>query len=288
MGTEQPFEPEFGHLEVPKRLNDGHLSTGVTDAAIRFRRFHVFPGERRVLRDGQPVDLGSRAFDLLMVLLKSRGIVVTKTEIVNHVWPSTMVEESNLRFQMASLRKALGEDRDVIKTIPGRGYLLAMEEGGEANANRQARAQIAAPAALPRAESGPTEFAFIFADLAEKPAVVVIDDDRDTREALDGLLRSANLRVASFPSVQAFLDSPRPSPLGCLVLDVWLPGRSGLEFQADLAKAGAGVPVIFISGYADVHMSVRAMKAGAVEFLTKPVRHQELLMAIQSAMVMER
>ena len=71
--------------------------------------------------------------------------------------------------------------------------------------------------------------------------------------------------------------------MGCLVLDVWMPGRSGLEFQADLARAGMDIPVIFMSGHADVHMSVRAMKAGALEFLTKPVRHQDLLDAVMAA-----
>jgi DNA-binding winged helix-turn-helix (wHTH) protein len=80
-----------------------------------------------LLLDGKPVKLGSRAFDLLHVLLNSRGRLVSKDEIVRHVWPDTTVEESNLRFQMGCLRKALGSDRDLIKTIPGRGYILATE-----------------------------------------------------------------------------------------------------------------------------------------------------------------
>jgi FixJ family two-component response regulator len=113
---------------------------------------------------------------------------------------------------------------------------------------------------------------------------VVIDDDRDVRDSLQGLLRSVGLRVELFASVQNFLESDRPNLPGCLILDVRLPGRSGLEFYADLVKANVHLPVIFMSGYADVPMSVRAMKAGAVEFLTKPVRHQDLLDAIQLAM----
>jgi DNA-binding winged helix-turn-helix (wHTH) protein len=94
---------------------------------IRFRRFVISPGGRLLFRDGKPIEIGSRAFDLLIILLNSRGSVVTKEQIVRHVWPSTVVEESNLRWQMGALRKALGEDRDVIKTIQGRGYLLLSE-----------------------------------------------------------------------------------------------------------------------------------------------------------------
>jgi len=116
-----------------------------------------------------------------------------------------------------------------------------------------------------------------------RPTVVVIDDDHEIREALQGLLRSVGLRVELFGSVQEFLDSARPDLPGCLVLDVRLPGRSGLDFHDDLVKAKVHLPVIFISGHADVPMSVRAMKAGAVEFLTKPVRHQDLLDAIRLA-----
>ena len=116
-----------------------------------------------------------------------------------------------------------------------------------------------------------------------QPTVIIIDDDRDIREALEGLLRSVGLRVELFASVQEFLDHGRPSGPGCLVLDVRLPGRSGLEFHDSLIEANVHLPVVFISGHADVPMSVRAMKAGAIEFLTKPVRDQELLDAIHLA-----
>jgi FixJ family two-component response regulator len=121
-----------------------------------------------------------------------------------------------------------------------------------------------------------------------RPSVVVIDDDEGIREALQGLLRSVDLSVELFASVSEFLDSNRPDRPGCLVLDVRLPGRSGLDFHDDLVKARVHLPVIFISGHADVPMSVRAMKAGAVEFLTKPVRHQDLLDAIQRAIERDR
>ncbi len=121
-----------------------------------------------------------------------------------------------------------------------------------------------------------------------EPTVVVIDDDEEIREGLEGLLGSVGLRVELFASCQEFLGSARPDRPGCLVLDVRLPGRSGLDFHDDLARSNGHMPVIFISGHADVPMSVRAMKAGAVEFLTKPVRPQDLLDAIQRALDQDR
>ena len=116
-----------------------------------------------------------------------------------------------------------------------------------------------------------------------RPIVAVIDDDPNVREALQGLLQSVGLRVENFGDVQEFLLAAQPEWFGCLILDVRLPGQSGLDFHDDLVKANVHLPVIFISAHADVPMSVRAMKAGAVEFLTKPVRHQDLLDAIQRA-----
>jgi FixJ family two-component response regulator len=121
-----------------------------------------------------------------------------------------------------------------------------------------------------------------------EPTVVVIDDDVGIRDALHSLLRSVGFQVELFASVQEYLDHGHLDRPGCLVLDVRLPGRSGLDFLDDLTKANSHVPVIFISGFADVPMSVRAMKAGAVEFLTKPVRHQDLLEAVQSAVERDR
>ena len=97
------------------------------DADLRFGPFRLLPRSRTLLQDDRPVDLGSRGFDLLHVLLLGRGRIVSKQEIVRHVWPTTSVDESNLRFQMACLRRVLGSFRDCIKTIPGRGYLLAAD-----------------------------------------------------------------------------------------------------------------------------------------------------------------
>jgi FixJ family two-component response regulator len=120
------------------------------------------------------------------------------------------------------------------------------------------------------------------------PTVVVIDDDEDVREALQGLLRSIGLQVEVYGTVQEFLTGDAVDRPGCLVLDVRLPGLGGLEFYEGIAKAKLPLPVIFISAHADVSMSVRAMKAGAVEFLTKPVRHQDLLEAILRAVETDR
>jgi FixJ family two-component response regulator len=118
--------------------------------------------------------------------------------------------------------------------------------------------------------------------------VFVIDDDPSIRDALAGLLRSVSLDVEVFESTQQFLDSRRPDVPGCLVLDVRLPGPGGLDFQRQLAKSNIHLPVIFITGHGDIPMSVRAMKAGAIEFLTKPFRDQELLDAIQVGIERDR
>jgi len=118
--------------------------------------------------------------------------------------------------------------------------------------------------------------------------VAVIDDDEDVRDALADLLQSVGLQAELFASVQEFLDRDVPSRPACLVLDVRLPVRSGLDFQQDLVREAVKLPVVFISGHADIPSSVRAMKAGAIEFLTKPVRPQELLDAIQLAIAKDR
>jgi FixJ family two-component response regulator len=123
---------------------------------------------------------------------------------------------------------------------------------------------------------------------SEPPVVFVIDDDLSVREAVEDLLQSVGIEVRAFGSAQAFLQAKRPDAPGCIVLDVRLPGASGLEFQRVLLQSDIGLPVIFISGHGDISMSVRAMKSGAVEFLTKPLREQELLDAIQVAIERDR
>jgi FixJ family two-component response regulator len=115
------------------------------------------------------------------------------------------------------------------------------------------------------------------------PTVFVVDDDAAVREALSSLIRSIGLNVETFSSAREFLKHKRPEVPACLVLDVRLPGLSGMELQRELATGHNQIPIIFITGHGDIPMSVRAMKAGAVEFLTKPFRDQDLLDAIQQA-----
>src|SRR5438034_3590784 len=122
----------------------------------------------------------------------------------------------------------------------------------------------------------------------EPPTVVVIDDDASIRKALENLLRSVGLEVELFGSPQEFLQSERPDRPGCIVLDVRFPGRSGLDMQREISAANTPLPIIFITGYGDIPMSVRAMKAGAVEFLTKPFRDQDLLDAVGVALEKDR
>src|SRR4051812_14149906 len=109
------------------------------------------------------------------------------------------------------------------------------------------------------------------------PIVYVVDDDWDIREGLKALFESLGLRSQTFESTEEFLQSKRPDEVSCLILDVKLPGLSGLDFQAELAEAKILTPIIVITGHGDISMSVQAMKAGAVEFLTKPLREQDLL-----------
>jgi len=252
-----------------------------------FRDYRLKPADRLLTRNGEVVELGGRAFDLLLVLLRSRGSVVSKNDIFAYVWPSMIVDESNLRFQMARLRQALGCDGNVIKTVKGRGYLLAAE--GATGFATQGRARSPAfMTSMAREVRVPERSRPASCDGGEIPLIAVIDDDDGTREALEGLLRSTGAQVELFASAAEFMASERRDRVGCIILDVWMPGRSGLEFQEDLCRAELHVPIIFISAHADVQMSVRAMKAGAIEFLTKPVHYQDLLGAIDLALATGR
>jgi FixJ family two-component response regulator len=124
--------------------------------------------------------------------------------------------------------------------------------------------------------------------MGERPIVFIIEDDPSMRPALEGLVRSVGVRVRAFASAREFLEQPRGAAPSCLVLDVRLPGLSGLDLQRELSAAGVEIPIIFITGHGDIPMSVQAMKAGALEFLTKPFRDQELLDAIRVAIERDR
>ena len=121
-----------------------------------------------------------------------------------------------------------------------------------------------------------------------KPTVLVIDDDQDLRAAITRMLRSLDMDVRPFASISDFLESDPPDGPTCLVLDVRLPGRSGLDFQRELAAAHSELPIIFITAHGDIPMTVQAMKGGAIEFLTKPFRDQALLDAIQLGLARDR
>jgi len=124
--------------------------------------------------------------------------------------------------------------------------------------------------------------------IENKGLVFVVDDDAAMRRSLEDLIRSVGLEVEGFPSAQEFLRRKRPDVPGCLVLDVRMPGLSGLDLQKRMLEAAMEIPIIFITGHGDIPMSVKAMKAGAVEFLTKPFRDQDLLDAIQLAIERDR
>jgi len=117
-----------------------------------------------------------------------------------------------------------------------------------------------------------------------QPIAFVLDDDLEVRDGLSNLLRSVDIAVQTFGSAEDFLGTNKPDVPACLILDVRLPGTSGLDFQQELTRLGVSMPIIFITGHADVPMSVQAMKAGAVEFLCKPFREEDLLRAVRSAL----
>jgi len=121
-----------------------------------------------------------------------------------------------------------------------------------------------------------------------EPVVFVVDDDKSMREALEGLFRSVGLRVDVFSSTAELMRGTLPNVASCLVLDVRLPEVSGLDFQVELAAAGIYIPIIFMTGHGDIPMTVQAMKAGAVDFLTKPFRHQEMIDAVNRALAVDR
>lgn len=121
-----------------------------------------------------------------------------------------------------------------------------------------------------------------------EPIVFVVDDDQSVREGIQSLLTSAGFSVETFPTAEMFLNHPRPDRPACAILDVRIPGLSGLDLQRELTKIGVWIPIIFVTGHGNVRMTAQAMKAGAVEFLTKPFREQELIDAVREAIGRDR
>ncbi|MEG3086873.1 winged helix-turn-helix domain-containing protein [Sphingomonas sp. PB4P5] len=184
-GTFQPMKFHLSPTPPESELPDG-------GASMAFGGYLALPSARTLLLNGNAVNLGARAFDLLILLLASKGTIVSKEAIMQYVWPTTTVDESNLRFQITSLRRALGEERDRIKTITGRGYLFVPDD-----------AQVEAAA-------GPSERTGHMLDIpcaTRKPAIVIIDENPENREALRRLLKPFNADVTSFVSIEAFRNS---------------------------------------------------------------------------------
>jgi FixJ family two-component response regulator len=121
-----------------------------------------------------------------------------------------------------------------------------------------------------------------------EPIVFVVDDDQSVREGIQSLLTSAGFSVDTFPTAEMFLNHPRPDRPACVILDVRMPGLSGLDLQRELTKIGVSIPIIFVTGHGNVRMTAQAMKAGAVEFLTKPFREQELIDAVRESIGRDR
>ena len=199
---------------------------------LAFRDYTLVPKSRQLRRNRQDVEIGGRAFDLLTLLVSSRGQVVTKEQILSYVWPSMVVEESNLRFQMAALRKVLGNDRDMIKTVAGRGYIfVADDEVGAPDDDMESSAHHISAMDPPGRHR--QSDALIVHSIATAPDVVLIGDE-SVREALGGLLDFMGLTVEAHRSVQAFLETQPRAMRKCLIPDVCPPGRSSLGFHAAL------------------------------------------------------
>lgn len=268
---------------------------------IRIANVTISLPMREIHDNGRPVKLGSRAFDILEKLLQAPGELVSKDQLLAHVWPNAVVEENNLQVHVCALRKALGSARACIRTVPGRGYRLVMDTPGfdEKAAATDAPRDSLLIALLERlglndmlAEARPTAMNLAPAlhapsgDLA--PIVYVVDDEAAVRDALARLLRSADIAVQTFASADAFLAEPFAQRLACLVLDVNLQAGTGFDLQNELQRRGCELPIIFMTGYGTIPMSVKAIKAGAQEFLTKPFDEGELLAAIDKALAWAR
>lgn len=226
---------------------------------------------REVLGEHGPVRLGSRAFDVLETLLGAPNRLVTKEELMRAVWPDTVVEENNLQVHISTLRKALKLDRNMLETVARRGYRLNLTL-----ADPPAPA-VPGPVSQTFASPGPV--------LVQRPANIhVVDDEPAVRSALVRHLRSFGLNASGYESAEAFLAQCNFDEPGCLLLDVRLHEGSGFDLQAELTRREAPMPIVFMTGFGTIDMSVRAMKAGAEGFLTKPFDEQQLLATVRDAM----
>lgn len=226
---------------------------------------------REAFRQGINVRLGCRAFDLLEVLMAAPNRLLTKDELINAIWPETVVEENNLQVQISSLRKALNLDRNQLETVPRRGYRL--------NLPQPVDHFIAPPSHIAPARKAPD-----FGSWNPQAHVYVVDDEPAVRVALLRQLRSANINATGYESAASFLATCPLDRPGCLLLDMRLSEGSGFDLQDELTRRQASMPIVFMSGFGTIDISVRAMKAGAEGFLTKPLDEEQLLSALHQAM----
>lgn len=253
--------PNPGTMRPPAPPPTGHP---FQSDVLRAGPLEIHPTARQVLVHGERISLGSRAFDLLLLLAGAAGRVVAHDEIQARVWPNRFVSETNLRVQISTLRRALGDARHVITTVPDRGYAFTPFETEGTDTD--------APAPRPAG--------------VDSHVVHVVDDEADMRDALASLLMASGWEARTYGSVRAFQAALTPQTGGCLLLDVSLPGESGLELQRHLLAQGIAMPIIFLSGRSNIPIAVEAMKAGAIEFLTKPASGPDILAAVERAMAL--
>jgi FixJ family two-component response regulator/DNA-binding winged helix-turn-helix (wHTH) protein len=237
---------------------------------IRLGDVWVSIERREAFRDDQPVRLGSRAFDLLECLLAAPQRLLTKDELIDAVWPDTVVEENNLHVQMSALRKQLSLDRDLLETVAGRGYRLNIPVAQIKPAVRSSTAVVKEDCPSP--------------DWKSLATVHVVDDESSVRNGLVRQLRSAGFSALGYASAEAYLATCAFATPGCLLLDVRLSQSSGLDLQAELTRRGMRIPIIFMTGFGTIDLSVRAMKAGAVGFITKPFDESALFDSLREAL----
>lgn len=235
---------------------------------IRLGNAWVSLERREAFHEDAPVRLGSRAFDVLEALLAAPNRLVTKDELIRSIWPDTVVEENNLQVHVSTLRKALGLDRQMLETIPGRGYRLNLAQITRVSVGTEANAADAYP----------------LGEELPKVHVHVVDDEPAVRAALVRQLRSAGISAIGHESAEAFLGHCDFTLPGCLLLDVRLSQGSGFDLQAELIRREAPLPIVFMTGFGTIDMSVRAIKAGAEGFLTKPFDERQLLGNVHEAM----
>jgi len=230
---------------------------------IRLGQATISLERREAFLDGRPLRVGGRAFEVLSVLMQADGRIVSKDELINQVWPDIVVEENNLQVQISALRKLLGA-KEIIQTVARRGYRLLKDR----EPKPPAFSTVAPP--VPLAQQRPPVD-------AQSVPVFIVDDEACVRTALSRLLRAEGIEHRIFESAEALLEEPLQNGPACLLLDVSLPETTGLQLQATLTERGYPWLVVFMTGHGTIPMSVQAMKAGAVEFLTKPFNDDELL-----------